>query len=337
MLYDCFMLNDELDILDWRLRLQDPFVDRFVVVEGTKTFRGQPKPAHFAENRERFAAFADKIVHVLVDDFPEVDSPWLRELHQRRAMARALAEVGPEDWVIVGDLDELLRPQALNWVRSPANRGSLVGFRLRRYHFRLNYMQVAGPETHEVWPIAVRGDRIPSFHADGASPADWAQAVRNARIPLHYRPDRFPDAALCDEAGWHFSYLGAAERIRAKMSAISHVEYDGGANRAVVDDLDNALASGRDVYLNDEQVWGAVPLDHSFPGCVLDDLHEHPERRADVLAPVDEAIYAATRARWSTAVGLPDPGPRGFADAVRDAALALSQRMAPHLRMVSLV
>lgn len=337
MLYDCFLINDELDILDWRLRLQEPFVDRFVIVEGTRTFRGEPKPLHFADNRDRFSAFADKIQHVLVDDFPVVDSPWLRELHQRRAMAAALVDVRPSDWVIIGDVDEMLRPQALNWLRSPMNQGSLVGFRLRRYHFRLNYMQVAGRETHEVWPIAVRGDRIPAFQSVGASPANWAQAVRDIRIPLHYQPERFADSALCDEAGWHFSYLGPAARIRAKMSAISHIEYDGSANRAVVDDLENSLLTGRDVYLDDQQVWGAVPLDHSYPACVLDDLCDDPGRRADLLVPMDNAIFAATRARWSTAVGLPDPGPRGFLDAVRETALLLSQRMAPHLKMVSLI
>ena len=43
MIYDCFMFFEELDILDMRLNILDKVVDKFVLVEGTRTFRGTPK------------------------------------------------------------------------------------------------------------------------------------------------------------------------------------------------------------------------------------------------------------------------------------------------------
>lgn len=92
-------LNSELDILDARLHELDPVVDhvcgasreccahcfvvvvlsapklipcsmpQFVIVEAPYTFSGKRKPLHYNENKERFAAFHSKIVHVIVPDF----------------------------------------------------------------------------------------------------------------------------------------------------------------------------------------------------------------------------------------------------------------------------
>ena len=53
-------------------------VDRFVISESTVTFSGKKKPLYFAENRERFSEFDDKIVHQIVQDTPDVD-PFQRD------------------------------------------------------------------------------------------------------------------------------------------------------------------------------------------------------------------------------------------------------------------
>ena len=44
----------------------NPVVDRFVISEATETFSGNPKPLYYEENKEMFAEFADKIIHVAV-------------------------------------------------------------------------------------------------------------------------------------------------------------------------------------------------------------------------------------------------------------------------------
>ena len=68
--YDCFTFFNELDLLEVRLNELDGVVDRFVLCESPYTFRGQPKPLVFQENRARFARFLPKIEHVVVDDLP---------------------------------------------------------------------------------------------------------------------------------------------------------------------------------------------------------------------------------------------------------------------------
>ena len=44
---------------------------RATTVEGKRTLQDRPKPLHYAENRQRFARFASKIIHVTVDTDPQ--------------------------------------------------------------------------------------------------------------------------------------------------------------------------------------------------------------------------------------------------------------------------
>ena len=65
---DCFTFNDELVLLEVRLRLLDSVVDRFVLVEADLTHQGAPKNLIFLENAHQFARWRDKITHVVVQE-----------------------------------------------------------------------------------------------------------------------------------------------------------------------------------------------------------------------------------------------------------------------------
>jgi len=69
MIYDCFSFFNELDLLEIRLHELDPVVDKFVLVEASKTFQGKDKPLFYDENKERYKEFSEKIIHVVVDKF----------------------------------------------------------------------------------------------------------------------------------------------------------------------------------------------------------------------------------------------------------------------------
>ena len=63
--YDCFLFNNELDLLEIRLKYLWDVVDTFVIVEADTTFAGEEKPLHFKENKERFKWAESKIKHVV--------------------------------------------------------------------------------------------------------------------------------------------------------------------------------------------------------------------------------------------------------------------------------
>lgn len=62
MLYDTFLFFNEFSLLAIRLHELNTIVDRFVLVEATRTHSNKPKPLFYAENKERYAAFHDKII-----------------------------------------------------------------------------------------------------------------------------------------------------------------------------------------------------------------------------------------------------------------------------------
>lgn len=97
---DCFLFNDELDVLEIRLNLLSPYVSLFVLVESCKTFDGQDKPFYYEENRERFGDFADKILYIKVEDMPEKDG----EQYQRNAITDTVHYLNKQQNLDVDDL-----------------------------------------------------------------------------------------------------------------------------------------------------------------------------------------------------------------------------------------
>ena len=65
MIYDCFLFNNEIEILDIRLHELFGVVDKFVLVESTVTHTNKQKRLHYLENKSRFKKFKDKIIHIV--------------------------------------------------------------------------------------------------------------------------------------------------------------------------------------------------------------------------------------------------------------------------------
>lgn len=116
---DAFIFYNELDLLYYRLSVLYAHVDKFVLVEATLTFAGNPKPLYYSENKDRFSQFADKIIHVVVDDLkPNAvyipgngydDDVWENEFYQRNCIDRGIKQLDlmDEDLIMISDLDEI--------------------------------------------------------------------------------------------------------------------------------------------------------------------------------------------------------------------------------------
>jgi beta-1,4-mannosyl-glycoprotein beta-1,4-N-acetylglucosaminyltransferase len=88
---DCFTFYNELDLLTYRINLLYNIVDYFIIVESTHTHVGKEKILYFNENKHLFDKFTDKIIHIIVDDFPykypnvniDNNDAWCNEEYQR--------------------------------------------------------------------------------------------------------------------------------------------------------------------------------------------------------------------------------------------------------------
>jgi hypothetical protein len=230
--WDCFMFRDELDMLEVRLHDLDGRVDAHVLVESPVTHRGDPKPLHYQENRDRFAPWAGKIIHVAANDLPDHPDPWLREHRQRDAAMWALRDrAAGDDIVLISDVDEFVP-----WpfpVPEPA-----VAFSQRLAMYAADWLY---PQEH-VCTVAARWDHVAA-----------AGSLARVRDSRHSYP--------LVRGGWHLTWLGGVEAQREKLGVHCHLE--------MRPDEAERIASGR-AYRNGEHQSGdclmiPVDVDETWP------------------------------------------------------------------------
>lgn len=263
-LFDCFLFNNELRLLDLHLEEADDFVDGFVIVEAAETFTGQPKPLHFHENRARYAKYAGRIRHVVARPAPRtMRYPWMREFWQRNHIVEGLGGLAADDdYVITGDCDEIPSRQFLAGIRK-----DFAVLKMRNYRYFLNYLRVSGKKRH--WFASA----IARFRYVRATSASELRSF--AARDLGWSPDH-----SIDDAGWHFSSAGDAEMVRAKIEAYSHQEnlVRGKVDRAKIEKVIDRIRGG--LF---ERGWVVISPDVDAPVTVA----RNPGRFADLIAPVD--------------------------------------------------
>jgi len=198
MRIDAFLFNTELDLLEMRLNILDPVMDKFIIVESTVEFSGRPKPLYFGDNKERFAAWKDKIKHVIISDTPDSgQSRRPREYFQHDAILRGLRGCRTNDLVFMSDLDEIPDPEA---VKLNKHGG---------YHQIYTMYYLNAVCTTENW-VGTTAMYYSQYQHIGC------QKARNDRFYLQ----------RVEQGGWHFAYVMSVEQIHKKLNAFAHAEHD---------------------------------------------------------------------------------------------------------------
>jgi beta-1,4-mannosyl-glycoprotein beta-1,4-N-acetylglucosaminyltransferase len=259
--FDAFPFFNELDLLEIRLNELSSVVDYFVLVEANRSHVGNPKVLYYDMNCKRFEKFWDKIIHVVVKDMPVMpeevqaalsskdrewiasgyqrEDNWVRERYQRNAIMRGLEIAEPDDIVIIGDADEIVKASTVEWAKENIQNGS----------------------------IAV-SQTMYSYYLNVRSSIPWCGSKilqkKNITTPSE---DRFHTVyPQSIDGGWHYAFMGGANAIRLKMRSYAHQEYNTADNLFKVDER---LSKLEDVLGRNDRYW-KVPLDNTFPQYVLD-------------------------------------------------------------------
>ena len=289
MKIDACLLFNELDLLELRLTELAGVVDRFVVVEATRTHKGTLKPLYYAENKARFAEWEDKIVHIvcpLADDGDGLPAIRRREMIQRNAIIQGIRDCADNDILLISDCDELPRSEL---IPSHIEDGVIATYLQKLYYFDFN---TYAPDR--VWP-GTRVCRVADARA--LSP----HVIRNGLG----QPDRiYPQYMHIENGGWHYSYFGGAAAIQHKMTEFLHQELVTSANTTQAA-IEQKVSEARDIWGRDgEQTFTIGPAD-DLPYAVLRDLPKWSHHfRADWAPEFHEdwynggqAIYMAALAR----------------------------------------
>jgi beta-1,4-mannosyl-glycoprotein beta-1,4-N-acetylglucosaminyltransferase len=204
---DTFTFFNELPMLLLRLTELDHVVDTFVLVEATITHSGLPKPLFFQENKAMFEKFLHKIVHVVVEDLPNLPDTgtWVREQAQRTAIYRGLSQLtlDSEDLVIVSDVDEIPDSTQLMLLKQSGLQGGIHCLLQDMYYYNTTCKM-----TH-YW----RHPKIMKFKELQENPN-----LNTIRLTFEF-PVIYP-------GGWHFSYFGNADLIQTKLKSFAHSEFN---------------------------------------------------------------------------------------------------------------
>jgi beta-1,4-mannosyl-glycoprotein beta-1,4-N-acetylglucosaminyltransferase len=199
MLVDAFIFYNELDLLELRLTLLYSKVDKFVLVESEVNHIGERKPLFYGENRERYAQWADKIIHVVVSEEEMPGGklhPIVREDYQRYAITKALKEFPDDATIMMSDVDEIPDFDKIDFKNLP---------QISSVHMWLYIHSLDTISTDEPW----YGTVITTM---GVFRKVGPYFLRNNRwsFPTH----RF--------SGWHLSYFGGPKMVLNKLRTFSH-------------------------------------------------------------------------------------------------------------------
>jgi len=228
---DCFIFYNELDILEYRLNILNDTVDHFVLVESTKTFMGNEKPLFYADNKDRFSKFNDKITHIIVDDLiePNVEEgeQWNNENRQRNHIDIGIGKLGLSDYdyILISDVDEIPDPKTISEHKNSTSIISFANLKQDFYYYNLC------STNSEIW-------LFPKI-------ITYQEYMRQGSMPSKIRISMAP--ATIEKGGWHLSYFGDASFIKDKIINFSHQEFN---KEEIIDEknIEDKIKTGKDLF-----------------------------------------------------------------------------------------
>jgi beta-1,4-mannosyl-glycoprotein beta-1,4-N-acetylglucosaminyltransferase len=264
MIYDCFIIRDELDLLELRLQILDKVVDKFVICEANKTHTNKLKPYFFIENVSRFEKWMDKIIYLPIElddtglDFSVKDitynpvtAAWQFEYQQRNALIYGLENINDDDIILMGDLDEIPNPKDISNIIQPSI------FIMDFFYYFVNNKSVGYRDNQWLGTIAIKGIYLKQFPN-----IQNLRDIRNTFAPI--------------KSGWHISYLGGKEMIKTKIQTISHTENDREEYYSD-ENIELCLHTGKDIFGREGMEFTLYPLNQLYPQDILEIILQYPQ------------------------------------------------------------
>jgi beta-1,4-mannosyl-glycoprotein beta-1,4-N-acetylglucosaminyltransferase len=255
-IYDSFLFFNELDLLEIRLKMLNPYVDYFVISECDYTFSGNKKPFFFDENKHLFSDYLHKIIHIknfnsnefnvlnnthtdnkknifnkIIENYSSVKnsadtgygtSHWCREYLHREYVSLGLSECNDNDIIISSDLDELPNPEIIKNI----NNLSIVNNDYCLYQDSHNYFV----------------NNISSTNWMGSILTTYGRLKQNSLNNLRKNRSK---SIMLPNGGWHLSFVGGPDRIRYKLSSYGHQEFN---NDIIKSKIENKIIQNSDLF-----------------------------------------------------------------------------------------
>ncbi|MES2314820.1 MAG: hypothetical protein V4524_02700 [Patescibacteria group bacterium] len=263
-IYDVFPFFNELDLLEIRLNILDPYVDYFVIVEYAETFSGNKKKLHFEENKNRYKKWAHKIIHHVIDDIPQDDTDmkkrlsqlseaqtidretleycisndtidhskpyWVKECYMKESIRKALVGLNDADVCYLSDLDEIWNPKLV------IDYSQDSYFKPRQ----LPYMYYLNNRSDEDW-MGWSGTVVTKYKNIKARSLNDIRSLKGKTAFTVLR-----------NGGWHFNFQGGIDGARRKITEADHPFY---GNKKYIAELEDAITKNIDHRGKNVKLW----------------------------------------------------------------------------------
>jgi hypothetical protein len=248
--YNCLIINNEIWMLEARIKYDLQWFDYIIIAEADSTFSGIKKPFFYEKYSYLFEEYKDRIIYLKIsnlpkpykgnfigfNDFPLTENRWVVEFEHRNRLKEALSNIAqPDDIICIQDLDEIQNIQYINQI----NDFNKIQF--------LSYINFKGsinkPPTKEIWK---KGYITNYFNIKKININDYRK-IHLGRIPYkldHIAPSnfRFNDeekksvynsytapvqniSVQESDYGWHLSSITNKIDKRMKWQCFSHQEF----------------------------------------------------------------------------------------------------------------
>ena len=232
-IFDCTLYYDEDLILDARLNILDPYIDKFIICEALFSHSGRKKELNFDINK--FSKFKDKIIYIVQETEPKdiiykdnsqkIEDPlnWRanavkRIAHQRNKLLEEVNKHADEDdYILYSDNDEIPNLDLHN-IRN--EKSKIIIFEQDLYYYKFNLLcdRIKWYGTR-----AIKKKNLIDF--------EWLRQIKPKkysfyRVDTLIKKDKYINLRILKNGGWHFTRVISPEEIHKKeLDAEHHDEY----------------------------------------------------------------------------------------------------------------
>ena len=267
--YDCFLFNNELDILKLRLEELYDSVDYFIICESRTTFSGKSKELVYLNNENDFSRYKDKIKHYIIPNpspsnfevNPANPKSLTSEFWQRNQLSIPLQEARTNDLVLISDLDEIPRSDVFNSIHKLCYWANSIVYLSQSWYVLFLNLKVVSRNDQ----VFNKGSSCPTHNNSNwlgtfAGTAGCFRKKYNWNVNLvwskKWGQGRLLEPVI-DNAGWHFSYMGGIPMLVDKIKALGFSSL----SDDTVDDLRNQSFIGCNLSI--------TTIDDEYPSSFL--------------------------------------------------------------------
>lgn len=233
--YDSFPYNGEA-IVWLRLKVHDPVVDHFYIIESRYTFSGIRKDTLYCDlYKDMFQPYLHKITFIIIETYTDPLSldcwtekykglvldwmidpqAWYRENYQREAVLSYVQEKEEPFVLLVTDCDEIIRPSVVQELTEMYQEvDTPLFFKMDMYNYNFSWYK------NVYWELGfVVTDR---FLGSSMFQETYRGLLSICRMVRVFKLSS--EVFSIENSGWHCSYFMSLEDIARKVRSFAHVE-----------------------------------------------------------------------------------------------------------------